>query len=88
MSALQDEIRQVIEAANAPLMREIHNLKRLVERLEKDAYPEFVTVREAAKILKCTQQTVHRHCNAGKLQARRDGRRKLISYASLVEIRP
>ncbi|WP_081293228.1 helix-turn-helix domain-containing protein [Tritonibacter mobilis] len=44
-----------------------------------------MTVKEAAKILKCTEKTVHRYCDSGRLEVRRDGHKKLITYASLVE---
>ena len=87
MNALQDEIRHVVEAVVEPLVIEMNNLKRLVERLEKDGHPEFVTVKEAARILRCCEKTIHHYCDAGRLEVRRDGRKKLISYASLIETR-
>lgn len=85
MSALQAEIRQAVEAVTAPLVREIADLRRMMETQAKAAQPEFVTVKEAAAILKVTGKTIHRYCAEGRLEVRRDGRRKLIRYASLVE---
>ncbi|MEM9522936.1 MAG: helix-turn-helix domain-containing protein [Pseudomonadota bacterium] len=85
MSALQAEIRQAVEAATAPLAREIAGLRRMMEAQAKAAQPEFVTVKEAAAILKLTEKTIHRYCAEGRLEVRRDGRRKLIRYAGLIE---
>ncbi|WP_126138515.1 helix-turn-helix domain-containing protein [Tritonibacter mobilis] len=85
MSALQAEIKAAVQEATAPLMRELSDLRRIVEAQSKDAQPEYVTVKEAAKILKCTEKTVHRYCDSGRLEVRRDGHKKLITYASLIE---
>lgn len=85
MSALQAEIKAAVQEATAPIMKELTDLRRMVAAQNKNAQPEYVTVKEAAAILKCTEKTVHRYCEAGRLEVRRDGHKKLISYASLIE---
>ena len=85
MSALQQEILDAVKEANAPLLREIADLRRKIDAMHDDSQPEYVTVKDAAKILKCTEKTIHRYCELGRLEVRRDGHRKLILYSSLVE---
>lgn len=85
MSAIQKEVTEAVRAATAPLVNEITQLRRLVEKMQHADEPEWVTVKRAAEILKCTEKTVHRHCEQGRFEVRRDGRRKLIRYASLIE---
>lgn len=86
MNALQAEIKAAVQEATAPILRELCDLRRIVEAQAKDDRPEFVTVKEAAALLKCTEKTVHRYCNEGRLEVRRDGHRKLIAYESLTSL--
>ncbi len=85
MSALQAEIKAAVEEATAPLRRQLIDILRIVEAQSKEDRPEYVTVKEAAQILKCTEKTVHRYCDEGRLEVRRNGRKKLIAYNSLIE---
>lgn len=86
MNALQAEIKAVVQEVTAPILRELCDLRRMMAKQAEGAQPEFVTVKEAAEILKCSEKTVHRYCNEGRLEVRRDGHRKLIAYASLVSM--
>jgi excisionase family DNA binding protein len=46
----------------------------------------FVTVDQAAKIIKLHPKTVRRYCHEGKIEFRRDGKKMLISKRTLTEI--
>jgi len=48
-----------------------------------DKRPEFLTIREAAELLRVHRRTVYRYLNAGKLPARKFGGVWLIDAAEL-----
>ncbi len=85
MSALQDEIKTAVQAATAPLFREISALRKLIEQDRDASLPEFMTVKQAADFLSCSEKTVHRYCETGRLEVKRLGRKKLIRYSTLVQ---
>jgi excisionase family DNA binding protein len=85
MSALQDEIKAAVQAATAPLFREITALRELIEQDREASRPEFMTVKQAASFLSCSEKTVHRYCNIGRLEVKRLGRKKLIRYSTLIQ---
>jgi len=85
MSALQSEIIAAVQQATAPLMRELSDLRRIVESQHKDSLSEFVTVKEAAEILHVTTKTIHKHCDEGRFDVQRHGHKKLIRRSSLAK---
>ena len=85
MSALQEEIKVVVEEANRGITLQINDLLRKVDALQKDAQPEYVSVKEAAKVLKVCEKTIHKYCSEGRFEVKRLGGKKLISYESLIQ---
>ena len=70
MSALQQEIRDVIE----PLVAEIASLKTLIsDHVGANVEVMLITVRDAAKRLGCGEETVRRMVKSGRLKCKRIG---------------
>ncbi len=53
--------------------------------VEKSPGLEFLTIREIAKILRCTERTVRQKVSDGSLRGYRNGKRILISKKDLQE---
>ena len=46
--------------------------------MSSDGFPNLMTVREAAEVLRCTPQTVYRMLDAGQLAEVRIGHKRLV----------
>tara|TARA_B110000977_G_scaffold189582_1_gene259242 strand:+ start:484 stop:756 length:273 start_codon:yes stop_codon:yes gene_type:complete len=83
MSALQQEIRDVIE----PLVAEIASLKTLINdhvSAGAEAEVKLITVRDAAGRLGCGEETVRRMVKSGKLKCKRIGNQIRLNPADLI----
>jgi excisionase family DNA binding protein len=57
----------------------------VLERLEtSQAMPEFLTVPEAAELLRCKPQRIHELTSAGELRRYKDGSRVLLSRTEIL----
>ena len=80
MSALQQEIRDVIE----PLVAEIASLKTLIsDHVGANVEVKLITVRDAAKRLGCGEETVRRMVKSGRLKCKRIGNQIRLDPADL-----
>ena len=80
MSALQQEIRDVIE----PLVAEIASLKTLIsDHVGANVEVMLITVRDAAKRLGCGEETVRRMVKSGRLKCKRIGNQIRLDPADL-----
>ena len=81
MSALQQEIRDVIE----PLVAEIASLKTLIsDHVGANVEVKLITVRDAAKRLGCGEETVRRMVKSGRLKCKRIGNQIRLDPADLL----
>ena len=80
MSALQQEIRDVIE----PLVAEIASLKTLIsDHVGANVEVKLITVRDAAGRLGCGEETVRRMVKSGRLKCKRIGNQIRLDPADL-----
>ncbi len=61
------------------LASQVETLTQAVEAQRQDKMPEWLTVKEAAKYLRITPDTIRRKVRAGHFDTRRDGKNILIS---------
>ena len=81
--ATAEEITQ-LTAAFKEMSGKVDLLTREVKALQKDALPEWLTVRQAAEHLHLTEATVRKKVSAGYFDTRRNGGKNiLISRDSL-----
>lgn len=81
MSALQQEIRDVME----PLLIEMAEMKAmLLKYVSADVEVKLITVRDAAKLLSCGEETIRRRVKSGQLKCKRIGNQMRINPADLV----
>lgn len=81
MSALQQELREVIE----PLVAELAELRAVIDNhVNTGTEINLVTVREAARRLGCGPETVRRMVKSGRLKCKRIGNQIRIDPADLV----
>lgn len=86
LSALQKEMLETIMLANGPLLARLEKLEKQLERALNHPDDTYVTVEQAAKIMKLHPRTVRRHCHEGRIEFRRDGRKILIDRQLLTQI--
>ena len=86
LNALQQEMLETIMLANGPLLARLEKLEKQLERALTNPDDTFVTVEQAAKIMKVHPRTVRRHCHDGRIEFRRDGRKILIDRQLLLQI--
>ncbi|WP_107496264.1 helix-turn-helix domain-containing protein [Thalassobius sp. I31.1] len=84
MNALQEEMKRAITEVNAPLIAKIHELTEKVEALSGDHAGDLLTVAEAAKLKRVTEDTIRRWHRDGKIVSQRDGAKILIPRSALV----
>lgn len=85
-SAMQQEIMDAVAKAQAPIMKELAKIQSTVDQLKVEREGTFVTVGEAAAILKIHPKTVRRKCNDGEFEIKRSNRKILILRSSLKSI--
>lgn len=73
---MRTAVKDAVRAELRPLVEKVDALARL-------APPAFISVSEAARIMKRCPTTIRRACEAGELAARRVGRSWQIDAASL-----
>lgn len=61
------------------LASQVETLTQAVEAQRQEQMPEWLTVKEAAKYLRITPDTIRRKVRAGHFDTRRDGKNILIS---------
>ena len=61
------------------LASQVETLTQVVDAQRQEKMPEWLTVKEAAKYLRITPDTIRRKVQAGHFDARRDGKNILIS---------
>ena len=61
------------------LASQVETLTQVVEAQRQEKMPEWLTVKEAAKYLRITPDTIRRKVQAGHFDTRRDGKNILIS---------
>lgn len=81
MSAFQEEIKQAVTEATAPLIGEIAALKKLIwESIENDP---LISLADAAQKLGCHQGTLRRKIRSGELECVRIGRKIFFNKSEL-----
>lgn len=86
MSALADEITAAVQLANAPLLSKINELETLVKQSLSENDDPFFTVAQAAKLLKCSEKTIHRKFGNGRSEIKRVGRKILIPREAVLSV--
>lgn len=74
MSAFQEEIKQAVAEATAPLTEEIALLKKIVCQHVANDNP-LISLDEAAQKLKCHKATLRRKIKSGELECVRVGKK-------------
>ena len=82
--AIEVMTKDDLTEAMAPLVGKIASLERTIETLKKEAMPKWLTVKEAAKVLKVSEKTVRRRKDAGEFETKRVGGRIRIRTSSIV----
>ncbi len=82
MSALQEELREVVK----PLHQEIARLSAAIEALQGGPKSEWVTVHEAAEILKVGPETIRRRDKAQRYEFRRPAGNKILIRRSSLNV--
>ncbi len=67
------------------LSGQVQGLTRAFEAQAQGQLPEWLTVKEAAKYLRITPDTIRRKVRAGHFDTRRDGKNILISRESVLD---
>ncbi|MBO6808446.1 helix-turn-helix domain-containing protein [Thalassospira sp.] len=81
MNAFQEEIKQAVSEATAPLSAEIASLKKLIaESVEKDP---LISLDDAAKKLGCHKATLRRKIKSGELECVRIGKKIFFNRSEL-----
>lgn len=81
MSAFQEEIKQAVCEATAPLLAEIADMKKIIaESVEKDP---LISLDDAAKKLGCHTATLRRKIKSGELECVRMGRKIFFNRSEL-----
>ena len=76
-----DDLRDIID----PLVGRIASLERKLDALNERDTPPWVTVAEAAQLMKVSEQTIRRRHRDGHYSSRRDGKIILIKRADLIQ---
>ncbi|MGB0901170.1 helix-turn-helix domain-containing protein [Halocynthiibacter sp.] len=84
MSAFQDEMKEAVMAANAPLLAKILELSEKVDTLTGEHSSDLLTVAEAAKVKRVTEATVRQWVSKGKIDSQRAGSKILIPRSALI----
>lgn len=74
MSAFQEEIKQAVSEATAPLSAEIAALKKLIRESVANDNP-LISLDEAAQKLNCHKATLRRKIKSGELECVRVGKK-------------
>ena len=81
--SVDDALAAVVAIVLAPLTNEIRDLRAEVAALRAVSPPRFGTVKDAAKILLCSEQTVRRKIDLGEIRSTRVGRAVRVDLSSL-----
>lgn len=74
-----------IKKAMLGLVSQVQSLTQTIEGLRQEQMPEWLTVKEAAKYLRITPDTIRRKVRVGHFDTRRDGKNILINRESLMD---
>lgn len=81
MSAFQEEIKQAVCEATAPLYAEIASMKKMIaESVERDP---LISLADAAQKLGCHQATLRRKIKSGELECVRIGKKIFFNRSEL-----
>ena len=83
MTGLDAALAALVAEAVAPLADEIRDLRTEVAALRAVSPPRYGTVKDAARILLCSEQTVRRRVDLGQMPSTRVGRAVRVDLASL-----
>ena len=88
MTGLDAALAEVVGAAVAPLADEIRELRAEVAALRAVSPPRYGTVKDAARVLLCSEQTVRRKIDLGEIPSMRVGRAVRVDLAALKPLDP
>lgn len=83
MSAFQEEIKQAVCEATAPLYEKIANLESLFRETVCKENP-LIPIGEAAKMLGMHRDTLRRKCHDGKYRFKREGNKFWLYRSELI----
>lgn len=83
MSALQDEIKQVMTEVTAPLYERLASLELLLQEKVGNEKP-LIPLDEAAKMLGMHRDTLRRKCHAGDVKFERLGKKIFLHRSELI----
>jgi excisionase family DNA binding protein len=81
--SLDTSLAEIVTAAILPLAEEVRGLKAEVAALRAVSPPRFGTVRDAARILLCSEQTVRRKVDLREIPSTRVGRSVRVDLTAL-----
>ncbi len=72
------------------LKEDVKQTKRLLSILSEQAFKRYLTVKEAAELMKCSVGTIHRYIANGdiKVKSRTAKRQKILIPAAQIAARP
>ena len=83
MTGLDAALTAVVAEAIAPLADEIRDLRTEVAALRAVSPPQYGTVKDAARLLLCSEQTVRRKVELGEIPSTRIGRAVRVDLTGL-----
>jgi excisionase family DNA binding protein len=86
--SLDASLAEIVTAAILPLTEEVRGLKAEVAALRAASPPKYGTVKDAARILLCSEQTSRRKVDLGEIPSTRVGRAVRIDLTALRPLEP